>query len=304
MNILITGVNGFIGRALWNYFKAQQFSFEVFGIDLQRPIPGTHLLVCDLNNQRQLKKILDRVRPDVIFHLAGGRPADENMLWQANFIPTKTLLDVVTELKSVSPCIVIPGSAAEYGQVKAPRRPVAETLQPRPLGWYSFVKYMQTSLGLMYARKGLDVRIARIFNIGGHGTPLSLALGNFAGRIVRIERGEEPPVLTVGQLSGQRDFVDIADVCRALWAIARKGKRGEVYNVCSGRSSRMRSLLRELIRYSDIKDSIVIKEEQRAHAATFDIVGSNAKIKRATGWRPRVSLEQSLKNTLRYYREL
>ncbi len=66
----------------------------------------------------------------------------------------------------------------------------------------------------------------------------------------------------------------------------------------------MRFLLRELIAYSDIKDNVVIQEEQRAHAATFDIVGSNAKIKRATGWRPGVSLEQSLKNTLRYHREL
>lgn len=304
MNILITGVNGFIGRALWNHFKDQRSPLKVFGIDLQMPNPEPHLLVCDLSNQRQFRKILDRVRPDVIFHLAGGRPADENMLWQVNFIPTKTLLDVVAELKSVSPCIIIPGSAAEYGKVKTPRRPVAETFQPQPLAWYGFVKYMQTSLGLMYARKGLDVRIARIFNIGGYGTPASLALGNFAGRIVRIERGEEPPLLKVGQLSGQRDFVDIEDVCGALWAIARKGKKGEVYNVCSGRSSRMRSLLRELIAHSDIKDSVVIKEEQRAHASTFDIVGSNAKIKRAASWRPRVSLEQSLKNTLRYHREL
>lgn len=304
MNILITGVNGFIGRALWNHFKAQRFSLKVFGIDLQRPIPEPHLLVCDLSNKRQLRKILDQVQPKVIFHLAGGRPADENMLWQANFIPTKTLLDVVAEIKNVSPCVVIPGSAAEYGQVKTPRRPVAETLEPRPLAWYGFVKYMQTSLGIMYARKGLDVRIARIFNIGGYGTPTSLALGNFAERIVRIERGEKPPLLTVGQLSGQRDFVDIEDVCGALWAIARKGKKGEVYNVCSGRSSRMRSLLRELIAYSDIKDRVVIKEEQRAYAATFDIIGSNTKIKRATGWRPQVSLEQSLKNTVRYHREL
>lgn len=304
MNILITGVNGFIGRALWNYLRARRFPLNVFGIDLQMPTPGPHLLACDLSNRRQLKKILDRIRPDIIFHLAGGRPADENVLWQVNFILTKTLLDVVAELKNVSPCIVIPGSAAEYGQVKTSRKPVAETLEPRPLAWYGFVKYMQTSLGIMYARKGLDVRIARIFNIGGYGTPSSLALGNFAGKIVQIERGQEPRVLKVGQLSGQRDFVDIEDVCRALWAIARKGKRGEVYNVCSGRASRMRCLLRELIAYSDIKDSVVIKEEQRAHAATFDIVGSNARIKRATGWRPRVSLEKSLKDTLRYHREL
>ena len=304
MNILITGVNGFIGQALWDHFKARRPSFDVFGIDLQISSTEPRLLSCDLSDQRQLMKILGRIRPDVIFHLAGGRPADENMLWQANFIPTKILLDVVAELKSVSPRIVIPGSAAEYGKVKTPRKPVSENFQPQPTAWYGFVKYMQTSLGLMYARKGLDVRIARIFNITGYGTPSSLAPGSFAERIVRIEAGQGPAVLNVRHLTAQRDFIDIEDVCSALWAVAQKGKSGEVYNVCSGDLVSMRFLLRELIRYSDIKDSVVIKEEQRAHASTFDIVGSNAKIKRVTGWRPRISLEQSLKNTLRYYREL
>ena len=296
MNILITGVNGFIATALWNYLKTHKFSLEVFGTDIKLRNPAS--------SQRQLKKILNRIQPNVIFHLAGAKSADENVLWQANFISTKILLDTVAELKSISPCIVIPESAAEYGKIKKPQKPVSEKLQPRPLAWYGFVKYMQTSLGLMYARQGLDVRIARIFNICGYGTPSSLALGNFAEKIVQIERGQEPPVLKVGQLTSQRDFIDIEDVCSALWAVARKGKRGEVYNVCSGRSSRMRFLLRELIACSNVKNIVAVKEGQKTRSATFDIVGSNIKIRRVTGWRPRVSLEQSLKNTLQYYREL
>lgn len=302
MNILITGVNGFIGTALWNYLKAQKFPFEVFGIDIQLKNPARHLSVCDLGNPRQLKKVLNRVQPDVIFHLAGGRPADENALWQANFIPTKILLDAATELKGISPCIIIPGSAAEYGPIKSPQRPVSEEISPEPYAWYGFVKYIQTNFGLMYARKGLDVRIARIFNIGGYGTPASLALGNFSKKIVQIERGQEPLTLKVGDLSGRRDFIDIEDVCSALWAIARKGKRGEIYNVCSGKSSSMRALLCCLVSYSGVK--VVIKEEQKAHSTSFDITGSNAKIRRATGWRPHVDLEQSLRNTLQYYRKL
>ena len=304
MNILITGVNGFIGRALWNYFKSHKSPLKVFGIDLQVPSSNLHLLACDLSDPRRLRKILDRVRPDVIFHLAGGRPADENMLWRVNFIPTKALLDVVGEFKGISPCVVIPGSAAEYGKVKTPQKPVSEKFHLEPLAWYGFVKHMQTSLGLMYTRKGLDVRIARIFNICGYGTPSSLALGNFAEKIVRIERGKGLPVLEVGQLSGRRDFIDIEDVCSALWAIARKGKKGEVYNVCSGKSSSMRSLLHELIACSNVKDITAIKEEKKENSSTFDITGSNAKIKRLTGWRPWVPLGQSLKSTLRYYREL
>ena len=301
MNILITGADGFIGTALRNYFKIHKFSLKVFAVERRSSAP--HFLTCDLNSPHQLKKILRRVKPHVIFHLAGGRHIDNDMVWKANFVLTKKLLDAVKDLKSISPCIIIPGSAAEYGQVKKAQNPVSESALPRPFAWYGFVKYMQVCLGLAYARKGLDVRIARIFNVSGYGSPSRLALGNFAEKITEVERGKKPAVLKVDDLSGLRDFIDIEDVCSALWAIARKGKKGEVYNVCSGKGFRMRLLLRKLISYSHIKN-IVVKEEQKAHTSTFDIVGSNTKIKRATSWRPRISLEQSLKNTLQYHRGL
>ncbi len=227
MNILITGVNGFIGTALWNYFKAHKFPLKVFGIDIRLRSSTPHLSACDLSNPRQLRKILDRVKPNVIFHLAGGRPADENILWQVNFILTKRLLDVIGEFKGISPCIVIPGSAAEYGRVTSPQKPAPESLQPEPLGWYGFVKYMQTSLGLMYAHKGLNVRNARIFNICGYGTLSSLALGNFAEKSVRIERGKELPVLKVGQLSGRRILLILRMFVPRFGPLPAKANKGK-----------------------------------------------------------------------------
>lgn len=301
MNILITGVSGFIGSGLWNYLKAQKSSLRIFGTDRKLKSSSPFLFSCDLNSKSQFRRILDKVKPDIIFHLTGGRPVNGDLLWQVNLIPTQTLFAAVKELKSIHPRIVIPGSAAEYGKVKAPQKRIAETVEPRPAALYGFVKYMQTSLGLMYAHQGLDVRIARIFNIGGYGAPPSLALGNFAEKIVRIENGGRP-FLRVGNLSGHRDFVDIEDVCAALWAVAKKGKRGEVYNVCSGKSSSIRLLLHRMISYSHVKN-ITVKEEQKAQSSSFDTAGSNAKIKRTTGWCPHVSLEQSLRNTLQYYRE-
>lgn len=299
MNILVTGVSGFIGHALWDYLKA--YDLQVYGVDVQLRRSSSFLFACDLSDSVKLKKILIRVKPDFIFHLAGGRPQDEDLLWEANFIPTKRLLDAIWQIKGIHPCIVIPGSAAEYGKIKMPQKPVDENAQLQPLAWYGFVKYMQTSLGLMHAAKGLDVRIARIFNVGGFGTPATLALGNFAQKIVRVERGMRP-LLKVGNLSGRRDFLDIEDVCSALWAVARKGSRGQVYNVCAGQSVRMRQLLDKLISYSEVKN-IVVKEDRKSISTTFDIAGSNAKIKQLTGWHPRIGMEDSLKNTLRYYRE-
>ncbi len=302
MNILITGAGGFIGTALRNYLKSHQPSVKVLGVVKSRS--RSTVIHGDLNDENKVREILIRTQPQIIFHLAGGRPADEGMLWQANMIPTQVLLNAVAQLKKtkrINSVIVIPGSAAEYGQMRS-KRPISETTTPEPLARYGFVKYMQTTLGLLYARQGLDVRVARIFNVCGYGTPSFLALGHFAQKIVQMERKKQLLSFKVGNLKGRRDFLDIEDVCAALWAVARRGKRGEVYNVCSGKASHLRLLLRRLIGYSTVKN-IKVSEERKAHSASFDSVGSSAKIKRATGWRPRVHLDESLKNTLRYYRE-
>ena len=299
--ILITGADGFIGGALGKFFSQRRLSFEVIGISRRREI-GREIIRCNLNDPQKTLDTLAALKPYYIFHCAGGRSADEQKIWRSNFETTKILLESVLKIKNYRPRIVIPGSAAEYGPLPAGVKSATEKLSAWPSSWYAFVKYMQTSLGLMYARKGLDVRIARIFNIGGYGTPSSLALGNFAKKIVQIERGKELPALKVGRLTGRRDFIDIEDVCSALWAIAHRGKKGEVYNVCSGRPLSMRFLLAELISHSNIEATI--QEGLKMSSTTFDITGSNIKIRRATGWRPSVSLEQSLKNTLQYYREL
>ena len=299
---MITGAQGFIGGALWNHLRTRHSHLKLYGVDVKLPCPSPFLRVCDLSRKKKFKEILGEFKPDVIFHLAGGRPLDESRLWRANVLPTQTLLEAVYEMKDLRPCIVIPGSAAEYGKVQVPQRPISEVTQPRPAALYGFVKYVQTRSGLMYVRRGLDVRIARIFNILGYATPPTLALGNFAAQIVRIEKKEQPPFLKVGNLSGRRDFLDIEDVCSALWAVAQKGKRGEVYNVCSGRLLSLRLLLPKLLEHSKVKN-IEIREEQKAPSETFDIVGSNAKIKRTTGWRPAVGIKQSLKNTLQSYRD-
>lgn len=301
MKILITGIHGFLGSALSRYLCRTKKQFSVYGLTRKKSsLQSSGIIECDLNQTSQLQKILFKLKPDIIFHCAGGRYSDEQKTFEANFTATKNLLETVKELKlACSPRIVIPGSAGEYGNIKS-KRLITEDCLPRPLQWYGFVKLLQTHLTLFYKNYGLDVVAVRIFNISGTNTPTGLAIGQFAQHIVAIERGEEP-IIRTKNLSGRRDVCDIEDICKGLWMIAQKGKSGEIYNLCSARSITFRQLLQQMLKYAKVK-SIRIEENKQDTSSSFDVVGSNTKLKSLIAWSPQVDLVRSLKNTLESYR--
>ena len=302
--ILIIGVQGFLGSSLWEYIKTQNLAFDVYGIDSRAgAVRSPSVFVCSLHNQTKLRKILSKVKPKYIFHLAGGKSDNRGQLFDAHFLTTEDLFETVIRLKNYRPRIVIPGSAAEYGEANGGRKPIDEKRDPQPNTWYGFVKYMQTNLSLMYARRGLPVMVARMFNISGERNPSSLALGRFAKEICLMEKKRRKRgTLRTQPLDGTRDFLDIRDVCSALLTVAREGRPGSIYNVCSGTSHVMRDVLKRLVSFSQAKD-LVIKEKQGQPESIHHSVGSNKKILRETTWKPTVSFEQSLKDTLEYYRK-
>ncbi|MBI4309707.1 MAG: NAD-dependent epimerase/dehydratase family protein [Candidatus Omnitrophica bacterium] len=297
MTILICGIHGFLGRAMGDYARRVKGKHFVYGLARKKAGPGNaRIIECDLNQSGRLRKVLRDIKPDIIFHLAGGRCGGGQETFDANFTSTKNLLETIHGLNVPrSPKIIIPGSAGEYGHVRG-KRLIMEDCRAAPLSWYGFVKLLQTELGLLYARRGLDVVVARLFNLCGAYTPPSLAIGAFAQQIVAIERGAQP-VIRTKNLGGKRDVCDVEDVCRGLWAIAQTGRTGEVYNLCSGRPVVFRQLLKEMISYARVK-SIRVEEDKQDLSSSFDAVGSNSKLKKITSWSPRISLEQSLKNTL------
>lgn len=288
--ILITGANGFLGSSMLKFLKTHQMLFNVQGIGRNE---------CDLMDADKVQKFLQKIKPAYVFHFAGGRFNDDRQTLEANFETTKNICDAVGVLK-IKTRIIVPGSAAEYGNIKT-KKLITEDCLPEPLGWYGFVKLLQANLGLYYARQGLDVVVARMFNICGANTPSSLAIGGFAKQIVAIEEGA-PAVIKTKNLGGKRDFLDIEDICRGLWMIAQKGKKGEVYNLCSGHPTSIRESLKCLLRHSKIK-SIKVEENKKDSSLSFDVIGSNRKLRSAGSWAMQVSLEQSLKNTLDSYRQ-
>jgi len=301
--VLITGVNGFLGSSLREYLKTNRLSFKISGIDRHQSSPSRQVFLCNLNNKKEVTKIISRVMPDYIFHLAGGTMNTENDLVRNNVLATRSLFEAISCLDGYCPRIIIPGSAAEYGKTVSGKSPTRETVPAQPISIYGFAKNAQTNLGLMHAKAGLDVIVVRIFNVCGYGMSPTLSLGRFSRQIALIEKSKKRPVIRTRNLGMKRDYLDVKDVCCAFLKVAQKGRSGEIYNVCSGNSYLMRDLLKELIGYSQIKDAVIKEDDERIQGVDIS-VGSNAKIKKVTGWEPKVSIGQSLKNTLSYYREV
>lgn len=298
--MLITGASGFLGGAFQSFLSHNK-SFEIFSVDIKCISTKKRNFDCDLCNKEKVRSILLNIRPDYIFHFAGGRVQQEDVLLKTNFLTTKVLFNAILSIADYKPRVIIPGSAAEYGTMGRTKSRMEERANAQPNSWYGFVKLIQTNLALFYAAQGVDVVIGRIFNISGKGAPPDLCVGRFAEQIILIEKSKGRKEIATFNLNSVRDFLDINDVCCALLAIAKKGKTGEIYNICSGAGLSIRDLLTMLLQYSKAKD-ISVNEKVECFGSIHKSIGSNAKVRKATGWQPDISMEKSLKDTLKYYR--
>ncbi|MBZ0165169.1 MAG: NAD-dependent epimerase/dehydratase family protein [Candidatus Omnitrophica bacterium] len=299
--VFITGVNGFLGQGMWHYLIRNVKKAELYGADIKSGLQHQNIVKTDLTRKQSLVKLLSSVQPQIVFHLAGGRMADPEASQLANLGTTECLCAALFDLGLTDTKVIIPGSAAEYGIPPKDVRKINERVVPRPKSDYGRIKWQQTQAALDWSQKGLDISIGRIFNIMGAGTPETLAVGRFAQQIALMERRGKEGVLQTYDLSGKRDYIDIQDVCSALWALALKGHSGEIYNICSTRPVAIAALLEKLILMSRLVDVTI--DEQPTQSQSFSVIGSHAKIKRDTGWSPVIGLDQSLRDTLVSWRK-
>ena len=125
---------------------------------------------------------------------------------------------------------------------------------------------------------------------------------DFAKQVADIERGTRPPVLSVGNLEARRDFTDVRDMVRAYWLAATKGEPGEVYNIASGRGITIREMLDRLLAMSRVEVKVETDPARLRPSDVEVLLGDASKFRAATGWEPRIPLEQTLADTLDYWR--
>ena len=295
---LITGKQGFVGRHLADHLIAA--GWDVFGFGRRPDGINSRSFQGEITDRHALRIALEEARPDVIFHLAGRIKSDASELfYMVNLLGTVALFESVLAA-GIRPVMVVASSSAVYGHRSG--KPISERVVLRPLTHYAVSKVAQEAAALRYYQSFcLPVMIVRMFNLLGPGQSADLACSAFARQIALAELNNENGIVT-GNLSARRDFLDVRDAARAFELVAKKGKAGQVYNVCSGHAAAIRKCLSEMISMSPNQFTV---ELGAARFQKNDIpiqVGNSLKLNRATGWRPKISLRESLSDLLNDWR--
>jgi GDP-4-dehydro-6-deoxy-D-mannose reductase len=260
---------------------------------------------CDLANGQRVENLFHEYEPTHVFHLgAQSLPtvswADPVGTFESNIMGSLHVFEAIRRQKR-RPIVVSACSSAEYGNVPPSAIPVVEDQPLHPLHPYGISK---VCLDLLAREYFLDYDVPavniRLFNTTGPGKTND-APSDFVRQLIRIKKGLQKPVIEVGNLKPHRAFLDVKDTVRGFYLAAIKGRRGEAYNLCASRTYEMNEVLRFAIDLSGLKVEVRPAASLMRPSDEKIIFGSTRKIRKDTGWKPVLSLKQTLTSMLEYW---
>lgn len=315
MKILITGISGFAGSYLAERLINTSDN-DVFGLirwrssreNIAHLLSELNLIEADVRDQSSLTEAINTIKPDRIYHLAAQSFVPFS--WNApsecistNVLGTLNLLEAVKNV-GISPRILVACSSEEYGDVDESNLPVREDCPLQPLSPYAVSKVGQDMLAYQYYRS-YDMHIVRTraFNHTGPRRPEFFVCSSFAYQIAMAEADLKPPVIQVGNLDAVRDFSDVRDIAVAYDRALEYCSQGEVYNICSGKGYRIGDLLNMMVAMSSKKLEIHSDEKRLRPSDVPVLIGDSEAFREIAAWKPEISIEQTLKDILDYWRE-
>ncbi len=130
------------------------------------------------------------------------------------------------------------------------------------------------------------------------------AESTFAKQVAEIEKGKRTPIIEVGNLNAVRDFTDVRDMVKGYYLAVIKGEPGEVYNICSGKGRKIKEVLDTLLKLSKVKNIKIQEDPARLRPSDVGVlIGSSAKFRHQTGWKPTIPFEKTMEDLLEYWRK-
>lgn len=313
MRALITGINGFIGSYLAEYLLNKRL--EVYGaVHKMKHLENiTHLKnvitlsKCDVRSPTAVKNVVRKSRPGLVFHLAAqSRPdiswGNPRETMETNVMGTVNIFESIRELE-LDPKILVACSSAEYGFIAENEEPIKEDHQLLPLSPYGVSKVAQDLLAYQYFQN-FNVKTIRVRIFGATGPrKTGDVCSDFARQIAEIEHEKRKPIVSVGNLDARRDLMDVRDTVEAFWLLMKKGRIGDVYNICSSKAYKIGDILNKFLEMSEIAIRIEVDPKKLRPSDEPIILGDNSKIRKDCGWRPKIPIEKTLEDTLNYWRK-
>jgi GDP-4-dehydro-6-deoxy-D-mannose reductase len=302
VRVLVTGADGFVGT--WLVRRLLRDGHEVVGA--VQGGPPSRLGRAEQSAVQWIPLELtavDSVRQaaargyDAVAHLAAlasGTEAasDPGLAWAVNAAGTARLMQALVETEA-DPAVLVVSTGEVYGRGGAPRR---ETDPVAPCSPYAASKLGGEVAALeTWRRAGLRVVVARAFPHTGPGQDTRFVAPAFAHRL-RLARKSGAPVIKVGNLDAVREFLHVDDVVDAYVRLLGQGAPGEVYNVASGEGISLGTLLERLAALIGVEPVAEVDHGLVRAADIPCLVGDALKLRSATGWAPRHTLDETLKD--------
>ena len=317
MKLLITGFAGFVSNHFLELINKLEPGSEILGIDKMAPSIN-HANYSNLEIQYKDIDLLDRpvitdvltsFRPEYILHLASISSVAQS--WQTpldSFVNnTNIFLNLVEHIRvnNIDCRILSIGSSEEFGEVTESELPLTEDHPLKPVSPYAVARVSQEMLSKIYADGfNEDIVMTRSFNHIGPGQKDIFVISSFAKKLVLLKNTNSADnTIVTGNLSIIRDFVDVRDVVRAYYLLLKNGRKGEIYNICSGKGSVLKDIILKMSELLGLQIKIEVDPKLIRPNENKKVIGSYKKINEELGWKPEISIEKSLSDIIEYWQQ-
>jgi GDP-D-mannose dehydratase len=314
MNILITGVNGFVGKnlvkAILPYYNTSKVNLygTYFGLDDFKMDPyNITLLPMDITDSDRIHKIVESTKPDYVFHLAAQSSVAlswemPQLTFNINVNGTINLLNAIKNINNKCRILVI-GTSDEYGSVK--KNPVTENEPVNPENPYAISKMCQERICQLYVNAyNMSIVMTRSFSHIGPLQEPNFVVADWAKQVSEIEKGTREPVISVGNINIKREFTDVRDVIKAYLLLIEKGIPGEVYNVGSGKLYKLQNILEALLFFCNKEIKVQVDQQKIRPVESEPAQCNYDKLFNLCGWKPEFDIDQSLQEIMSYWRSI
>jgi len=313
---LITGITGSGGSYLAEHILKKNNNTNVYGFyrseGYLKFLKKKHknkitFFKQDLTKYKSLKSKINRIKPDLIFHIASNADVRGSFdfpikISDNNNSITVNLLEACRKSK-IDPLIIICSTSEVYGNVEKKNMPIDENNNIAPINPYAVTKAYQDLLSQVYHKSfGMKIIITRMFSYS-NARRKNLFQTAFAKQIVDCEKGKKN-FIEHGNLKSVRTFVDIEDAMESYWLAAKKGKVGEIYNICGDKVISVKDYLMELKKNAKVPFKTKLNKSLLRPQDINLQIASCYKFKRHTGWHPKISFRKSVKKLLNEVRSL